>query len=138
MNALSSLAARSKEVKKVKKAKPSKPTARSNSSSTAEPAETTPTSSVEPPADPEPDSTGSGRGTHSLTHSWLLCSCSVTEAPSGSSLKKKRVSWADDNNLVRFHFFDMNEAERGKPSSCCCCEGDLCCCSERQPIQELP
>ena len=27
--------------------------------------------------------------------------------------KKKRVSWADDRNLVSIHYFEMDESERG-------------------------
>ena len=27
--------------------------------------------------------------------------------------KKKRVSWAEDDNLVMVHYFEMDESERG-------------------------
>ena len=27
---------------------------------------------------------------------------------------KKRVSWAEDTNLVSVHYFDLDESERGK------------------------
>ena len=34
--------------------------------------------------------------------------------PSEAQRLKKRVSWAEDTNLVSVHYFDLDESERGK------------------------
>ena len=35
----------------------------------------------------------------------------------GYNRKKKRVSWAEENDLVVVHYFEMDDSERGKCSS---------------------
>ena len=34
--------------------------------------------------------------------------------PTEAQRLKKRVSWAEDSNLVSVHYFEMDESERGK------------------------
>ena len=34
--------------------------------------------------------------------------------PTEAQRLKKRVSWAEDTNLVSVHYFDLDESERGK------------------------
>ena len=87
------LAATKLKEKKVKKAsKSSKPT-RTNSvtSDTGDPKQevTTPTTDT-PPMETE-----------------------QLQVPTEEILKKKRVSWASDDNLTIVHYFELNESERG-------------------------
>ena len=39
--------------------------------------------------------------------------------PTEAQRLKKRVSWAEDSNLVSVHYFEMDESERGKIFFCC-------------------
>ena len=43
----------------------------------------------------------------------LLFPCCLCVGEEGSKTKKKRVSWAEDSNLVVMHYFEMDESERG-------------------------
>jgi len=35
------------------------------------------------------------------------------EGPDVAYRKKKRVSWAEEDNLVMVHYFELDESERG-------------------------
>lgn len=38
----------------------------------------------------------------------------LTTGATGKKKKNKKVSWAEDSNLRIFHFFELDETERGK------------------------
>ena len=42
-----------------------------------------------------------------------LLAMSVPAGEEGSK-RKKKVSWAEDSNLVMVHYFEMDESERGE------------------------
>ena len=37
----------------------------------------------------------------------------ISAVPTKAQRMKKRVSWAEDTNLVSVHYFDLDESERG-------------------------
>ena len=41
------------------------------------------------------------------------------QVPSEAMLKKKRVSWAADDNLTIVHYFELDESERGGQGHVC-------------------
>ena len=44
----------------------------------------------------------------------MKLSCTnVPTVPTEAQQLKKRVSWAEDTNLVSVHYFDLDESERG-------------------------
>lgn len=38
----------------------------------------------------------------------------LTTGATGKKKKNKKVSWAEDSNLRLFHYFELDETERGK------------------------